>query len=102
MVKFIAVIRIKPGYDPDETWQIWTKEHAQRTKKTLGADVRKYTIQRVIKPLNDTDVFGVAEMLFDDLATCERAMKRVWAAEPDEFWRRCARVDRVVVEGMDI
>jgi len=46
MVKFIAVIRIKPGYDPEETWQIWTKEHAPRTKKTLGADVKKYTIHQ--------------------------------------------------------
>ena len=32
MVKFMGIIRLKPGYDPDETWQLWRTEHAANYK----------------------------------------------------------------------
>jgi hypothetical protein len=101
MVKFLAVIRIKPGYDPDETWKIWVNEHAPVSKKGLSPEVRKYTLHRVVKTLSDSDVFGVAEMLFDDVASAERAMKRNLSKPPDEFRKRIARVDRIILEGVE-
>jgi len=102
MVKFLAVIRIKPEYDSDETWKIWVNEHASVSKKGLSPEVRKYTLHRVVKTLSDSDVFGVAEMLFDDVASCERAMKRNLAKPPDEFRKRIASVDRIILEGVEI
>jgi len=102
MVKFLAVIRIKPGYDPDETWKIWVNEHAPVSKKGLLPEVRKYTLHRVVKTLSDSDVFGVAEMVFDDAASAERAMKRNLSKPPDEFRKRIARADRIILEGVEI
>jgi len=102
MVKFIAIIRIKPGFDLEETWQLWTKEHAPVSKKGLLPEVRKYTLHRVVKTLTDSDVFGVAEMVFDDVASAERAMKRNLAKPPDEFRKRIAKADRLILEGVDI
>ena len=103
MVKFLAIITLKPEYDPDETWKIWVKEHAPVSKKGLQPEVRKYTLHRVVGTMTEkTRIFGVAEMLFDDAASCQRAMSRNLAKPLDEFRKRVAHVDRVVLEGVDL
>jgi hypothetical protein len=97
MVKFIAVIRIKPSYDPDETWEVW-KEHTITAKKILSPELKQYTIHRAVKTFTDSDIFGVAMAVFDDIESLERAFNRLWSKGPDEWMKRFQSIDRIVVE----
>jgi len=101
MVKFMGVIRLKPGYDPDETWQLWRTEHATNYKNLAGSELKQYTINRVIKRLNDNDIYGISESVYEDVASCERALKRFIDAPPDEVLKRF-QPDRLIVEFEEI
>jgi len=67
MVKFMGVIRLKPGYDPDETWKLWRTEHATNYKNLARPELKQYTINRVIKTLNNSDIYGISESVFEDI-----------------------------------
>jgi len=101
MVKFMGVIRLKPGYDPDETWKLWRTEHAEFYKKLARPELKQYTINRVIKTLNKSDIYGISESVYEDVASCERALKRFISAPPDEVLKRF-QPDRLIVEFEEI
>ena len=70
MVKFISTFSLKPDYDPDETYQIWVKEHVPYVKKVMIPELRQYVIGRVLHikglpacrlhplPVDEHPVFG--------------------------------------------
>jgi len=97
MVKFMGVIRLKPGYDPDETWQLWRTKHTQWYKNLARPELKHYTINRVIKTMGDSDIFGISESVFDDLDSCVRALNRFLNAPPDEVLTRF-QPERLIVE----
>ena len=101
MVKFMGVIRLKPGYDPDETWQLWRTEHATNYKNLARPELKQYTINRVIKTLNNSDIYGISESVYEDIESCERALKRFINAPPDEVLKRF-QPDRLIVEYEEI
>lgn len=101
MVKFMGVIRLKPGYDPDETWQLWRTKHAKWYKDLARPELKQYTIHRVIKTLNDSDIFGISESVYEDIESCERALNRFLNAPPDEVLSRF-QPDRLIVEYEEI
>ena len=82
MVKFMGVLRLKPGYDPDETWELWRAKHAQWYKKLALPEPKHYTINRVIKNLGDSNIYGISESVYDNLESCERALDRFLKAPP--------------------
>jgi hypothetical protein len=85
--KFTAIFGLKPGIDPDETYQNWRLDHAQYAKKLTLPEVKKYNINRVIHGFGDVrieDIWGIAEFWFEDLESAQRAVGRVQAAQPDE------------------
>jgi len=101
MVKFMGVIRLKPGYVPDETWELWRTEHADNYKKLARPELKQYTINRVIKKLNDSDIYGISESVYENIESCERALKLFINAPPDEVLKRF-QPDRLIVEFQEI
>ncbi|MBU2535816.1 MAG: hypothetical protein ABIK32_01685 [Chloroflexota bacterium] len=101
MVKFMGVIRLKPGYDPDETWELWRTEHATNFKNLARPELKQYTINRVIKRLNNNDIYGISESVFENVESCERALKRFIDAPADEVLKRF-QPDRLIVEFEEI
>jgi len=101
MVKFMGVIRLKPGYDPDETWQLWRTKHTQWYKSLALPELRHYTINRVIKTLNDSSIFGISESVYEDIESCQRALNRFISAPPDEVLLRF-QPERLIVEFEDV
>jgi len=101
MVKYVALIRLKPGYDPDETWALWRTKHTVWAKKALLPELKQYSINRVVATLTDSDIFGFAEMLFDDVDSCKRAFKRLLTPPPDEVLPRF-QVERIIMEFKEV
>ena len=101
MVKFLALIRLKPGYDPDETWELWRDNHTVWAKQRLLPELKQYSINRVVTTLTDSDIFGFAEMLFDDVDSCRRAFKRLVDSPPDEVLPRF-QVERIIMEFKEV
>ena len=97
MVKYVALIRLKPGYDPDETWALWRTKHTVWAKKALLPELKQYFINRVVGTIGDSDVYGFAEMLFDDVDSCKRALDRLLASPPDEVILRF-ELERIILE----
>jgi len=101
MVKFIGLIRLEPGCDPDETWELWQKKHTVWAKKSLRPELKQYTINRVVETIGESDIYGFSEMLFEDAESCKRAFKRLLASPPDEVLPRF-KLDRVILEYIDV
>jgi len=101
MVKFMGVIRLKPGYDPDETWELWRTKHTQWYKKLARPELKQYTIHRVIKTLGKSDIFGISESVYADLESCMRALNRFLSAPPDEVLPRF-QPERLILEFEEI
>lgn len=97
MVKFVGLIRLKPGYDPDESWELWRKKHTVWAKNILRPELKEYHINRVISTIGDSDVYGFSEMLFDDIDSCKRAFDRLVKTPPDEVLPRF-QLDRLILE----
>jgi hypothetical protein len=83
---------LKRGFDPDETWEVWIKEHAPWARKLLLPEARRYTIGHVIHRFDDMedngiwdDICGMTQIYFDDVESCKRAMGRILEGPKDEF-----------------
>lgn len=101
MVKFIGLIRLKPGYDPDETWKLWQTKHTVWAKNSLLPELKQYTINRVIETIGESNVYGFSEMIFEDAESCKRAFKRLLSGPPDEVLPRF-ELDRLILEFVDV
>lgn len=92
MVRYHGMFGLNRGFDPDETWEVWIKEHAPWARKLMLPEVRRYTIARVIYRFDDMadygiydDIFGMTQIYFDDVESCKRAMNRILEGPKDEF-----------------
>lgn len=101
MIKFVGLIRLKPGYDPEETWKLWQTKHTVWAKKSLLPDLKKYNINRVISTIGESNVYGFSEMLFEDVDSCKRAFKRLLESTPDEVLPRF-QLERIMLEYVDV
>jgi len=101
MVKFVGLIRLKPGYDPDETWKLWQEKHTVWAKTSLLPELKKYTINRVVETMGESDVYGFSEMIFEDAESCKRAFKRLLSGPVDEVLPRF-EVERLILEYVDV
>jgi len=101
MVTYMSIIRLKPGFDPDESYQLWRSKHSTRAKEVLRPELKKYTTARVIASFGEAETYGIARMEFDDLESCQRAFQRLLESPPDSpdpFASRIASVERIVLQ----
>jgi hypothetical protein len=62
MFKFAAVFAMKPGLDPEETYQIWLKDHVPYVRKTQLPELKKYVIGRVIHNVPGENFYGAVQI----------------------------------------
>jgi hypothetical protein len=59
MVKLITTLRLKPGFDRDESYQLWINKRIPYVKKTLHPELKGYVVGRVIhNPTKGDEFFG--------------------------------------------
>jgi len=103
MVKSVAIFSLRPGIDPDETYKYWLGKHGEWVKDKVLPEARKYTTNRVIHSFGEGNVYGVAEIWFDDMDSAMRAIGRLKEAQPDEFISKLITPpQRFLVEEKDI
>ncbi len=89
MVRYLSTFRLKPGFNPEETYKIWQEVHAPRVKKIIGKWLKKYTISRIAAASADEpQFFGMVQLWFDDIDTARGAMAKLASTTPDEFQAR--------------
>ncbi len=97
MVKLITTFRLKPGFDPEESYQLWIEKHAPNVKKRMHPELKEYIVGRVIH--NPGDIFfGAAQLSFDTVEDSTRALDRLLTGPEDEFMKRITDFRRVVIE----
>ena len=113
MVKVVSIFKLKPGFDPDDSYRLWLEEHTVYVKAKLKPELKKYLIGRVVTNLGEKVEefgFGVVELFFEDVDSALRAMNRLWSVpgqarhnvEYDEFTRRIAVLRRAIIEEKEI
>jgi len=85
MVKFVGIFSLKPGVDPDEAYKYWREKHTLWAKDKMLPDLRRYVTSRVVRHFGESDIYGFAELWFDDIESALRAVERLRSAQPDEW-----------------
>jgi len=85
MVKFVGLFSLKPGVDPDEAYKYWREKHTLWAKDKMLPELKRYVTNRVVRHFGETDIYGFAELWFDDMESAMRAIARLRSAQPDEF-----------------
>ncbi len=101
MIKLITTFRLKPGFDPEESYRLWIKKHVPYIKKRMHPELKGYVIGRVIYNPGD-EFFGAAQLSFDTLEDSRTALNRLLTGPEDEFMKRITDFRRVVVEEKDV
>jgi len=103
MVKYINIFQLKQGYDPEESYQIWIKEHVPYIKKMMKPELKGYIIGRVVENMTEgRQFFGNVQLSFSNLEDCKKAWDRFTANGPDEFMNRITNTRRVIIEERDV
>jgi len=103
MVKYISLLRLKSGVDPEEAYKVWIENHSVWAKGLLLPEVKRYTVNRVIHTLGETEIYGFPEFEFDDLESAKRALNRTFSAPPDKFLTEYAMsMGRVIAQEVEI
>ena len=102
MVKVISTFGLRPGYDPEETYQLWIKEHVPYIKKTLHPELRGYVTGRVVQSVTGGEFFGAVQLSFEAAEGAKRAMNRLLASPEDEFMKGITDFRRVIIEERDV
>lgn len=102
MIKLISTFALKDEYDPEETYQLWIKEHIPYVKKMLLPELRGYVIGRVRRSLTGGEFYGAVQLSFNTLEEALRASNRLFSNPPDEFTKRVTDFRRVVIEEKDV
>ena len=78
MIKFFGIMRLSPGFDPDETWELWKTKYTASGTQVLLPELKKFTINRIVGTVGDTqtDIFGYAEHVYEDRESLLRAFGR--------------------------
>ncbi len=101
MVKVISTFGLKAAYDPEQTYQLWIKEHIPYVKKMLHPELKGYVIGRVVHSLTGGEFFGAVQLSFPSTEDAIRAFDRL-LANPDEFTKRICDIRRIIIEEKDV
>ena len=98
MISFLSTFRIRPGFDPDETYRFWEEKHTLLTKELYKGYARKYVIGR-IKGFSEqeSDWFGIVQVWFDDVESARKAMSSEDFKIKDDFSRAITDARNVFV-----
>ena len=103
MVKLITTFRLKPGFDPDESYQLWINKHVPYVKKMMSPELQGYIVGRVLHtPGKGEEFFGAVQLSFDTIEDSKRALNRLLTGPEDEFMKRITDFRRVVIEERDV
>jgi len=103
MVKLLSIFGLRPGVDPEETYKHWLGKHGSWVKDKVLPEAKRYITNRVVHKFGETDIYGVAEIWFDDLESAQRAIGRLGSAQPDEFISKLITPPmRILVQEKDI
>ena len=105
MVKLVTMFKLKPDFDPEESYKLWSEIHTAYIKKIFAPELKKYVIGRVVRQATPgqegEDFFGVVQCTFENADDAQNAVKKVLNA-PDEFQNRIGESHRVVIEEKEI
>ncbi len=98
MFKLISTFGLKPGFAPEDTWQLWMKQHVPYIKKIMP-ELKGYVVGRVVhNPGKEENFYGAVQLSFATLDDALNSVGRLLANPPDEFMQRMADVRRVIIE----
>jgi hypothetical protein len=102
MIKLISTFALKPGYDPEETYQLWIKEHIPYVKKMMSPELKGYVIGRVLHSLTGGEFYGAVQLSYNTLEDAKKAWSRLFNNPPDEFTKRITDIRRVIIDEKDV
>jgi len=103
MVKYISIFRLKPGYDPQESYQIWMNEHVPYVKEVMSPELTGYVVGRVVHDMtNEEKFFGSVQLSFENLDDAKKAWEKMFNNPPDELYKRITDIRRVIIEETDV
>ena len=102
MIRSITLLKLRPGIDPEETWKYWREKHIFWARECPHPEAQKYTIARVVHCISEDDIYGLAEVWFDNMEEAIRTMKRLAHTEPDELLGKRVIPTRIVLEEEEI
>ncbi len=102
MIKVISTFGLKPGYDPEETYQLWIREHVPYVKKTMQPELKGYVIGRVVHSLTGGEFYGSVQLSYQTLDDAKTAWDRLLANPPDEFTKRITEIRRVIIDEEEV
>ena len=103
MVKLITSFRLKPGFDPEETYQLWLKKHVPYVKTVMSPELKGYVVGRVVhSPGKGDEYFGAVQLSYDTVEDAARALGRLLSNPEDEFMQRVTDFRRVIIEEKDV
>jgi hypothetical protein len=102
MIKLISTFGLKPGFDPEETYQLWIREHVPYVKKTMHPELKGYVVGRVVHSLTGGEFYGAVQLSYNTLDDAKRAWSRLLANPPDEFTKRITDIRRIIIDEKDI
>ncbi len=105
MVRFVSTFRLKSGFDPDESFQLWQDVHTPRVVEMLkGYGLKKYTVSRLLSaPEAEPEFFGMAQIWFDNLENAKKGTEYMLSQRQDAFTDRITDTRRVfIVEEKEI
>jgi len=103
MVKYISIFRLKTGYDPQESYQIWMNEHVPYIKKVMSPELTGYVVGKVVHDMTKGEkFFGSVQLSFQSLDDAKKAWNRVLDDPPDELYKRITDIRRVIIEETDV
>ena len=97
MIRFVSTFRLKPGFDPDESFQLWQDVHVPRVVSMLKHyGLKKYTVSRILSaPEAEPAYFGMAQIWFDNLDNAKKGTAHMLSQRQDEFTDRITDVRRI-------
>ena len=102
MIRSITLLKLRPGVDPEETWKYWREKHISWARERLHPEARKYIIARVVHRIGEDDIYGLAEVWFDNMEDAVKTMERLAHTEPDELLGKRVIPTRIVLEEEEI
>jgi len=85
VVKFVGLFSLRPGVDPEDAYRYWREKHTIWAKNVMRPELRRYVTNRLTHRFGKDDIFGFAELWFDDMQSAMRAAERLQKAKPDEW-----------------
>jgi len=102
-VKFMSILGLQPGVNPDEALKFWSEKHISWAKDKMLPEAKRQVRNRVIYNFGEDGIFGIIEVWFDDMDSALRAINRLRSAPPDEFLTKYITAPkRILVEEEEI